>query len=249
MERSSCGFTIRAARSGDVPQVVDVHLASFQNFFLSFLGGFFLECLYLAISEEPGGVLLLALSCDGAVVGFVAGVPNLSRFYRRLVKTEWVRFGWASAGAALKRPSIIPRLWRARRASVDANQASCPATLMSIAVAPTFKGMGIGKSLVNRFLEEMATQGIQRICLATDRDNNAPTIGFYEGLNFVKKREYETPERRWLIEYMIDTPQHQDELPGSASLALSADGDKPPTPRASTKRSAANASTRAGLPC
>jgi ribosomal protein S18 acetylase RimI-like enzyme len=220
---SSCGYTIRAARTSDVAEVVDVHLASFQDFSLTFLGGFFLECLDQGIFEEPGSVFLVAFSLDGALVGFVAGVPLLLRFYRRLLQTKWVRFMWASAGAVFRRPSILPRLWRARGASRDADKASCPATLMSIAVAPAVKGMGIGTSLVKRFLEDMANQGVQRVCLATDRDNNTPTISFYEGLHFKKVREYETPERRWMSEYMIETPHRQERQPEASSMVLAAD--------------------------
>jgi len=198
---------VREAQLSDVPQVVGVHLASFQNFFLTFLGRSFLEHLYHEIAEEPGGVFLIATSPEQAVIGFAAGVPHLPNFYRRLIKEKWLTFGSASVRAALLRPSIIPRLGRALRAPEQARQASCPAALMSIAVAPEAKGMGVGKKLIARFLQDMAHRGVQKICLTTDLENNAATIGFYEGLGFSKSGEFQTQEGRWLCEYVIDTPQ------------------------------------------
>jgi ribosomal protein S18 acetylase RimI-like enzyme len=67
------------------------------------------------------------------------------------------------------------------------------------------KGFGIGKLLISSFLSKMHQNGIQRICLSTDRDNNAPTLGFYEGLGFTRVREVRTTEGRWICEYVIAT--------------------------------------------
>jgi ribosomal protein S18 acetylase RimI-like enzyme len=205
MGTQSKGFNVRTARLSDIPFVVDVHLASFQNFFLTFLGRPFLARLYHEIAQEKGGIFLVAVSPEGSVVGFAAGVPHLANFYRRLAKEEWLGFGLASARAALLRPSIIPRLVRALNASNLARAAACPATLMSIAVAPDVKRSGAGKLLIEKFLNEMARNGISKICLSTDRDNNAPTLGFYEGLGFARVREFCTTEGRWICEYVIDT--------------------------------------------
>jgi ribosomal protein S18 acetylase RimI-like enzyme len=197
-------FDLRPARPEDVPGIVMVHMASFQQFFLTFLGPGFLARLYLEISREPGAVFLVATDGGGRVVGFAAGVADLPAFYRRAARTKWFTFGMASVRAALSRPSILPRLWRALRAADQAKGASCSASLMSIAVAPETKGAGIGKRLITAFLERMDQQGQTKVCLVTDRDNNAATLGFYDGLGFQKTREFQTREGRWVCEYMID---------------------------------------------
>jgi ribosomal protein S18 acetylase RimI-like enzyme len=197
-------FDLRPAGPKDVPGIVSVHMASFQQFFLTFLGPGFLARLYLEILREPGAVFLVATEGGGRVVGFAAGVSDLPAFYQRAARTKWFTFGMASVRAAIFHPSIIPRLWRALRASDHAKGASCPASLMSIAVAPETKGAGVGKNLIAGFLEQMGRQGQSRVCLVTDRDNNTATLGFYEGLGFQKTREFQTREGRWVCEYMID---------------------------------------------
>lgn len=204
-EISNMALDIRDVQVSDVAWVVDVHLVSFPNFFLTFLGRPFLELLYREIASESGSVFLIAVLAGHGVVGFAAGVPDLRAFYRRILREKWIRFGVASLRAALLRPSIIPRLWRALGAAEGVSLAPCPATLMSIAVAPEAMNQGVGKRLLEAFLHGMASEGIQKICLTTDRDNNAAALRLYESSGFSVVREYQTPEKRWLLDYLIDT--------------------------------------------
>ena len=56
-------------------RVVEVHLASFDGFFLTFLGPKFLRLLYSELMKESEGVALIAQEKEGqVVVGFVAGL-------------------------------------------------------------------------------------------------------------------------------------------------------------------------------
>lgn len=207
MGTSERGFDIRTVRLGDIPSVVKVHLASSQRFFLTFLGRSFLELPYLEIAKDPAGVFFVATSPNGTPLGFAAGVQHLPDFYRKLTTKRLLTFGMASIRAALRRPSIIPRLLRAWNAPRQASEAACSATLMSIAVAPEAKGLGAGKLLIQAFLKEMARRGIPQISLTTDRDNNAPTLRFYQGLGFSVVRAFQTREGRWLCEFVIETQQ------------------------------------------
>jgi len=195
---------IRQTLDSDIPDIVHVHLSSFQNFFLTFLGGRFLELLYREILQEPDNVCFVAISPDDRIIGFIFGVTNQVGFYKRLAKKKWLSFALVSSKAALRRPSIIPRLFRALRYDGKAKEASSPASLMSIAVAPEEKGKGTGKSLVNMFLNEMAQKGVEKICLTTDRDDNESTNIFYKKLGFLKTREFKTPEGRWMYEYTVN---------------------------------------------
>jgi ribosomal protein S18 acetylase RimI-like enzyme len=217
MTTSSNGYRIREIQERDIPAVVEVHLASFQNFFLSFLGSAFLHRLYLEIAREPGRGFFVATQ-EQAVIGFAAGVPDLPGFYRRISWKKWLSFGLASTRAALSKPAIIPRLFRALTASKAAREAACPAALMSIAVAPEAKGAGAGRQLVHHFLQHMSHQGIRRVCLETDRDDNEATLRFYEGLGFQRIREHQTPEGRWMCEYVIDIDESLEGNRGGARL-------------------------------
>ncbi|GLH73385.1 hypothetical protein GETHLI_18870 [Geothrix limicola] len=194
---------IRDARVKDIAGVVAVHMASFQNFFLTFLGRRFLSHLYLEVTREPGAVFLVATSPENEIIGFAAGVPDLGAFYQRLARRKWLTFGLSSMRAAILQPSIIPRLWRSLGASRLAAHASYPATLMSLAVIPNQKRTGIGKRLIMRYLSRLKRDGVLGVCLTTDRDGNAPVLAFYEKLGFTRTREYCTREGRWICEFSI----------------------------------------------
>ncbi|HFD87614.1 MAG TPA: GNAT family N-acetyltransferase, partial [Gammaproteobacteria bacterium] len=163
----------------DVPAVVQVHLRSFQGFFLTFLGPAFLRQLYAAILADPSGIGFVAEDEKG-VCGFVAGTTQPSGFYRRLLRRRWWHFALAVTLPVLRRPSIIPRLLRAFAMPEQVAQQEGRGTLMSVAVLPEAQGKGIGRALVRAFLDEAVHRGLRQVDLTTDRDNNEATNHFYQ---------------------------------------------------------------------
>ena len=196
---------LRKMRSTDLVQVVDVHLASFPGFFLTFLGRRFLALLYEQMQHDDEGVVLVAASAD-RIEGFVAGVRHQGGFYRRLVKRKKWAFARAAFGAVLCRPAIVPRLVRALQRPAEARQSAADACLMSIAVRPEAAGQRIGQQLVRAFCGEMWQRGAPAVCLTTDRDNNERTNHFYQQLGFQLSSTFVTPEGRAMNEYVISLP-------------------------------------------
>ena len=152
---------IRPMLDSEVEAVVEVHLRTFTGFFLSFLGRRFLVQLYRAIRSAPEGVVLVAAGEEG-IEGFVAGVTSQQSFYRRLVRKHWWRFAMSALGAAIRKPSVIPRLLRALRRPSDIEHSAVSAALMSIGVAPESEGRGVGGLLIESFCREMAARGVVR---------------------------------------------------------------------------------------
>ena len=185
-----------------VDAVVDIHLRSFEQFFLTFLGPQFLRLYYEGVVAYPGSVGYVYVD-DERVVGFVCGALSPSNFYKLLLRTRWHRFALAAASAALQRPSIIPRLWRAFAYPSQTPSQSDTATLMSIAVDPTYQAKGVGVQLVAAFLEGMRARGVKRVALTTDRCGNDITNAFYQKIGFRCQRTFLTPEGREMNEYVI----------------------------------------------
>ncbi len=189
-------------QASDVNAMVDVHLQAFQGFFLSFLGQAFLRELYSAIAADPSRISYVYEE-SGQLRGFVAGTDEPPGFYRRLLNQRWWRFGLTSVGAMLRRPAIIPRLVRALRMPHQAAPVERNALLMSIAVTPGMQGRGVGRSLVEVFLQEAAQRNLKKVVLTTDRLNNEMANSFYCGLGFTCARMFVTPEGRAMNEYEI----------------------------------------------
>lgn len=194
---------IRQMALMDVVPVTQIHVKSFPNFFLTFLGPAFLRNLYSAILHDPDGIGYVATQ-NVEILGFVAGTAQPAGFYRRLLRRRWWHFAWSALPSAVRHPAIIPRLLRAFSMSAQVTQHAGRGTLMSIAVLPACHGSGIGQLLVSAFLDEAVRRGLQQVDLTTDRDNNEPANRFYQRMGFVCERSFVTPEGRAMNEYVMD---------------------------------------------
>jgi ribosomal protein S18 acetylase RimI-like enzyme len=196
-------FTIRTMQPADISQVVEVHLSSFQGFFLSFLGSRFLSLFYTGICNAPECIAYVYLNENDIPAGFVAGTLNPGGFYSRLLKRDWFKFALASVIPVLKKPSVIWRVARAVSHPSDNPIGDDVAGLFSLCVQPELQGTGAGKKLVQAFLDAAVSRGCKRVFLTTDRDNNEAVNAFYTKLGFSVERQYVTPEGRRMNEYWI----------------------------------------------
>jgi ribosomal protein S18 acetylase RimI-like enzyme len=196
---------IRQIAQVDVKRVVDIHLQVFEGFFLAFLGPYFLEVFYSAIVDDPTGISLLAYD-DQNMYGFVVGTSNPSGFYLRLIKHKLWKFVIASLQPFFKNPKILPRLLRAL---LMPNKAALPdgwGLLMSFGVSNEVQNNGVGRLLINAFLEEATQRGLKRVYLTTDEDNNGKVNAFYNKIGFRCENSFITPEGRRMNGYVIDLP-------------------------------------------
>jgi ribosomal protein S18 acetylase RimI-like enzyme len=198
-ERRTVTLVIRQMSAVDVEAVATVHVAAFPNFFLSFLGRRFLRELYRAILDDEEGIAFVAADGD-RVVGFVAGSGSAG-FYRRAARRRWLRFGWSSIGALLRRPAIAPRLLRALFA--PPKTASSGALLMSLAVDPRMQRSGAGRLLTSAFVERARERGAAAVVLTTDQSGNEAVNAFYRSQGFAVGSQFVTPEGRAMNEYIL----------------------------------------------
>jgi len=205
----SAPIDIRCMKRSDAPDVVKVHLASFEGFFLSFLGDRFLRVYYESICDFRQLGFVARRSSD--VVGFVAGIENSFGFYQAVLRYRIHRFAIATLPALLKDPGIAPRLWRALfKRSEGEGERENSATLTSIAIRPDLQRSGLGHELLGRFIEEAAKRRMDRIYLETDAVGNDAVCRFYEKEGFAICREYTTPDRRAMREYSLDIAGGQE---------------------------------------
>lgn len=193
---------IRKVEPEDIRHVVDIHLLSFRNFFLSSLGAPFLNLFYRSILSDPSGVALLAGS-EGRIVGFIFGSTHPAGLYRRLLRSQVVRFAIVALPSFLRNPFILPRLMRAFKMPSRKFPGPKCAMILSIAVDPDFQSRGIGKNLVKRFLSEVSMRGSNMVILDTDAIGNDLVNQFYQSLGFTLHNTYVTPEGRSMNEYLL----------------------------------------------
>jgi GNAT superfamily N-acetyltransferase len=186
---------IRAMDGKDVSDVVRIHLEAFPGFFLSFLGGNFLcEFYNSAFLDETKIALIFE---NQGIQAFAFGTTHSSGFYYRLLRKNWWRFGWASVGALLQKPSILPRLLRAFTMPRQELPVPNCATLN-----PFYQGQGQGKQLIAAFLSDASNRGCRHVNLVTDALDNDFINAFYCKTGFTLFRTFKTPEGRLMNEYI-----------------------------------------------
>ncbi len=195
---------ITSLSSSHIKSVVDIHLKAFPNFFLSFLGPRFLNEFYGSFLVDVQGVGYVALLSSGQVVGAVVGPVEPDGYFKRLLKRRWWKFCVASISASFKRPSCIPRLFRAVFYRGDAAEGPARALLSSIAVDPNMQGTGIGKKLLEFWMQEVRRRGATGCYLTTDAEDNDKVNAFYQSLNWRIDSAYLTPEGRRMNRYIYD---------------------------------------------
>ena len=196
-------YITRSMDVEDISTIVRIHMASFTNFFLTFLGPAFLKQLYMGTLNDSSGIAIV-VEIDNKICGFVTGTTSPSGFYSRLIKDRWWRFGLACLLPVMMRPTIIPRILRALKKPGQTVDKKWCGTLMSLAVIPVFQDKKIGKALITSFLREARKHGLRKVDLTTDRTDNEIVNNFYKNLGFYCERTYTTPEGRIMNVYMID---------------------------------------------
>lgn len=192
-------------KQSDVKSVVDVHMRSFPDFFLTFLGPRFLKEFYASFLVDDEGMGFAAIDEEsGQIVGAIVGPVVPDGYFKRLLKRRFLVFCFASMSAVLKRPKVIKRLLRAVFYRGESPQGPKRSLLSSIAVSPDAQGKGVGRMLVTRWTQEAKSRGSNGCFLTTDADGNEAVNMFYQKLGWKIESNYATPEGREMNRYVYD---------------------------------------------
>ena len=197
---------VRRARPADAATLARLHRESLPDAFLPSLGDGFLRRLYRALASDREAVALVAEGGDG-VVGFATGVPSVRRFYRRF----YLRHGLQALLAA------SPRLLRrevVRRVRETAHYPALPgaipdAELLSIAVAPAFRAVGVGRVLAANIVDGLARRGAGEVKVVVGADNEQANR-FYAKIGFSQRDSIQVHDGRasnvWVIRCHSSSP-------------------------------------------
>ncbi|WP_029525618.1 GNAT family N-acetyltransferase [Polaromonas glacialis] len=141
--------------------VAELHIANINQGFLSTLGLGFVSLMYRAIDEGDDSVLLVA-RVNGQAVGFVAGATGMKPIYKRMLR-HWPQLFWALLPSLFspRRVWRIIEILRYSRGSGGTSGTVLPAAeLLSIAVAPAFRGQHHAENLYQELCEHFLRHGL-----------------------------------------------------------------------------------------
>lgn len=193
-----------------VNKIVDIHLNTFQGFFLTFMGRGFLRQMYRSYCKHEKSGLYVALDEGNTPIGFLAYSADMSGLYKFMIKTKLIPFAWYSLGAFFRKPKVFMRLIRAFLKPGESKREEKYIELSSIGVSPTAKSKGVGSALIEHLKNNVDFDEYEYINLETDAENNDGANRFYVKNGFVLTRSYETKEKRKMNEYRfgVKTDEH-----------------------------------------
>lgn len=192
---------IASAKEKDViKKVVEIHIKTFNGFFLTFMGKGFLRQMYSSYAQYDDAGLLVAYE-DDTPVGFLAYSSDMSGLYKYMIKRKLIPFAWYSLCAFFRKPMVFMRLLRAFLKPSEAKRNEKYVELASIGVKPEAKSKGIGTALINELKRMIDFNTYSYIALETDSINNEVANIFYQKNGFKLSRTYETRENRKMNEY------------------------------------------------
>ncbi len=199
---------IRPARRSDIKSIVDVHMSSFPRFFLTNLGRLFLRAYYSFVLDYQDH-LFFVIERDSRLMGFAAGFTDPARFYKSMAAKSY-RFFIPTFLSMIRHPILLRRIWRhihkiifIRQIPDFRSESACE--LSSLAVDPKYTGQGLGKKLMEEFIEVAKILRIKEIRLTTDAQDNDQVNAFYRNLGFKLYRTCLAFDVRPMNEYVLDT--------------------------------------------
>lgn len=172
-------------------QVASLHAEGLKGGFLSSLGTEFLTLLYQAIDENENSILIVEMDGD-RVSGFVAGGSGMKPIYMRML-SHFPQLLVALAPQLLsfaKIRGILEIMLQSKGANSESQNTRLPGhELLSIVVAPGYRGKGISEQLYQRLCAYFTERHIAsfRILVGKELDT---AHRFY--LRMGAKAEYET---------------------------------------------------------
>ncbi len=156
-----------------------LHAEAMPTSLLTRLGPRILERFYARIPDVRHFVAFAA-TIDGVVQGAVVGTPEPNAAFDAVANPLW-RFG---AHVLRHRPRMVVQLLYAKlRPAHDVARPANSVELMYIFASREARGRGIGRALVERFVEASRARGAQHVTLSVEVDN-APAIKLYERMGF-----------------------------------------------------------------
>jgi ribosomal protein S18 acetylase RimI-like enzyme len=177
---------ITQMRSEHIQAVLQIHIDSFANSFLTQLGSGVLHVIYSEFSKSGFGYV----SIEGnEVVGFIAGIytPAL-QFYKNLLVKHPIRLPFLLVTSVIRNASVMkPILARARRLfrvtkngveeenpyTAIVNSKEKVAYTLTIAVAPHYRRKGIANQLYAYTIKDLSTNGVYAIVGSVIGDNTS----------------------------------------------------------------------------
>lgn len=195
----------RISKKEDLQEIIEIHLKAFPNFFLSGLGRSFLNTYYgCCFSSEKAFILTAINKNSEKVVGFGVACYQSKGFHKHLILNNSRVFIFQGLKLFFSKPRALLRLFKNLVKGNDFNDNFNYAEILSIAVTPDFKGIGVGKNLLREIEKRVKNNNIKTITLTTDLEFNNKVLKFYDKCGYKIFYEFLSYPKRKMLKLIKD---------------------------------------------
>lgn len=169
-------------RPQDAPAVARHHQVGIPTGVLAELRPTVLARVYQALADGDDSFVFVGTDSADDVVGFVSGVTDVGRMYRRVIRRNLWTFATLGLQYAFS-PRMIGRLLNTLIYPAKVVGQYPRAELLSIVIDPAAQGRGLGTALLRALLAEFRTRGVDRIKVMV-RADFARANGYYRKHGF-----------------------------------------------------------------
>lgn len=197
-------MNIKQLEISDLNAVVKIHQSAFSSFFLTQLGEKFLKVYYKScIKSKVSTIALGIFSPNDILLGFSIGSAQSKGYYKTILKDNFIDFCSVALYLIFTKPLALIRLVKNMdKIKEELNDDGLYCELLSIGIDSNNKGKGYGKILLEAFEDEAQKNGIKKIALTTDYNNNNGVIAFYKKSGYKVFYEFITYPNRKMYKFI-----------------------------------------------
>lgn len=154
-------YTVRRMQPAEAEAVATYHAECIPHGVLSELGTRVLARVYRALNASEDAFIFVGVDARGCVAGFVSGVIDVRRMYRRILRRHWLAFSVASL-RHLFSIRMLRRILHTLRYPARVEGKYPQAELLSIVVAAEARGSGLATALLDALRAEFRARGVAR---------------------------------------------------------------------------------------
>jgi ribosomal protein S18 acetylase RimI-like enzyme len=187
----------------DVNKIVKIHQNTFKGFFLTELGEDFLKLYYSSCIKNKVETIALGIySNENTLLGFAIGNVQSQGFYKRILKSNFLKFFMMGLYLIFTKPMALIRLMKNMDKVKKVYDDGLYSELLSIGISAEQNGKGYGKMLLLAFEKEVINRGIKKLSLTTDYENNDRAVGFYRNSGYEVFYEFTTYPNRKMYKFI-----------------------------------------------
>jgi ribosomal protein S18 acetylase RimI-like enzyme len=168
-------------------EIAKLHQEAINQGFLSSLGLSFLSLLYESIDKCPSGILVVEKD-QGKIIGFASGTLGTVSIYKILLKS-WFRLSLCLVPQLLcfsKIYKILEILLLSKKRKKD----QVKTELLSIAVLPSYRGLGLAQKLYTSICNEFSKSDANSFSIVVGNELDR-ALNFYKKMGAERVHEIE----------------------------------------------------------